>query len=196
MPAKVLYLHGFNSSPLSQKATEVRHFLERHHPQVELVVPDLGNDPAEALERALVEATGCGTALMGIIGSSMGGFFAAILSQRLGLPAVLINPAVYPHRLLKHYLGPQVNPYTGERYELLQEHVAVLEAMDPQSLQAPERIFVLVQTGDETLDYRQAVERFAGCRFWIQPGGDHSFQAFSQRLPAIFAFLQSAVHSV
>ena len=162
--------------------------LPRLNPEVELVVPELGFDPALALERARLALEGIAGRPAGIIGSSLGGFYAAALSQASGVRAALINPAVYPYRLLADYLGPQHNPYTGEDYLLTESHMAVLESMDAGQVAHPERLFLLLQTGDETLDYREALVRYPDSPAWIQPGGDHRFQHFEQVVPAILSF--------
>jgi hypothetical protein len=49
---------------------------------------------------------------------------------------------------------------------------------------------VMVQTGDEVLDYQQAVEKYQYCRLLVQEGGDHSFIDFDKSLPTIFEFFQ------
>lgn len=188
MTAAILYLHGFNSSPKSQKAAELADWLPRLNPDIELVVPELGFDPATAVEHAEAVLASVGTRIRGIIGSSLGGFYATVLSERSGVPAALINPAVHPYRLLRDYLGPQHNPYTGEHYELTEAHMAVLERLDPARIQHPERLLLLLQTGDETLDYREALSRYPDSPAWIQAGGDHRFQQFPRVIPAILGF--------
>jgi hypothetical protein len=52
----------------------------------------------------------------------------------------------------------------------------------------PDRYFLLVQTGDEVLDYRQAVGFYAGAWQFVQGGGDHAFTGFERQIPAILAF--------
>ena len=47
----------------------------------------------------------------------------------------------------------QQNLYTGERYELTAEHLRQLEALVVATVH-PERYLLLVETGDEVLDYR------------------------------------------
>lgn len=190
----IVYLHGFNSSPQSQKVRELRRWLPELNPDVDMVVPQLGFDPDVAFERACGAVDSVAGRCVGVVGSSLGGFYATALSQRYGLKAVLINPAVYPYRLLEDYLGPQHNPYTDERYNLTTCHMASLQALDPGAVAHPERLFLLLQTGDETLPYQQALARHPHSSAWVQPGGDHRFQRFDRVVPAMLAFFGLSCH--
>lgn len=189
---ELLYIHGFNSSAQSQKARETAAWLAQHHPALRLHAPTLPNDPEAAL--ILLEKTvkACDHP-PALIGSSMGGFLATVLSDRFGLPAVLINPAVHPHRLLRHYLGENTNPQTGVRYVLEERHMEILRAMEVTSIRHPGRLWVLLKEGDETLDYRLAVEWYAGCAMEVQAGGNHAYEDYAARLPEIYAFLQARI---
>lgn len=186
---RLIYLHGFKSSPQSQKVTELRAWLADRGEPVELVTPELGFAPRDAVARIEEAVAGAEGRHCGLMGSSLGGYYATVVGARHGLRSVLINPAVAPYRLLRGYLGIQENLYTGERFEVTEGHMEQLAAMDPGALAHPERFLVLLQTGDETLDYREAVARYAGAAQWIQPGGDHRFQDFPRALPAALAFL-------
>jgi hypothetical protein len=123
-----------------------------------------------------------------LVGSSLGGFYALYLAERCGAKAVLINPALGPHESLAPYLGPQRNPYTDESYELTAEHLAELEALQVARITRPERYLLLVQAGDDLLDYRVAVARLAGAWQFVQGGGDHAYQGFAAQIPAILRF--------
>jgi predicted esterase YcpF (UPF0227 family) len=52
----------------------------------------------------------------------------------------------------------------------------------------PSRYLLIVETGDEVLDYRQAVARYRGAEQVVVPGGDHSLRSFEQHLARILAF--------
>lgn len=188
MRPAILYLHGFNSSPKSQKANELAQWLPELNPDIELLVPELGFDPEVAYERACQALESVAGRPLGVIGSSLGGFYATALSQQFGVRAALINPAVQPYELLHDYLGPQRNPYTDERYTLTTDHMVALKRLEPAHIERPELLFLLVQAADETLDYREAVGYYRGSPTWIQPGGDHRFQRFDRVVPAILGF--------
>lgn len=182
----MLYLHGFNSSPQSQKARQFKAYFEANA-GTEVLVPALPHHPHEAIA-LLRELVGQRHPLL-IAGSSLGGFYATILAEESDCRAALINPAVAPQRHLgEAFLGRQRNLYTGEEYEFTRGHAEALEALTPARLQHPERFLVLLQTGDEVLDYRHAVAFYAGSRLVLQEGGSHAFEDFADVLPTIQAF--------
>jgi uncharacterized protein len=191
----LIYLHGFLSGPGTVKAQQLGSYLREHAIPVSLRIPALPEEPARAFaaaETALAQARAEGHTSIGLVGSSMGGFYATILAMREGLRAVLINPAVQPHRHIHQYLGEIVNPYSGRRFTLDHTDVDALAAMAPAALEFPERLWLLAQTGDEVLDYREAVAFYAGCKQTVEPGGDHRFQGFERYLPDLVKFLQCA----
>lgn len=193
MTSVLLYLHGFNSSPGSAKARQMAAWLTAHRPDIEVIIPAQPNTPAAAwaaIEQAIDAARGRhGSALrLGAVGSSLGGFMATRVSELYGCRAALINPAVRPHELLCDYLGPQCNPYTEERYELLPAHMDELRAL-AVPVTAPERLWILQQQEDEVLDYRKALDEYRFARLSLECGGDHAFVAFERYPAQIIRFL-------
>src|SRR5690606_25265061 len=103
--------------------------------------------------------------------------------------AVLVNPAVAPYRLIVDYIDQDLKNYhTDDYHRLNRDDVEALRALETEALQCPANYWLRVQTGDETLDYRIAVDKYRGCRQLIEPGGDHRFQNFQRWLPDILRF--------
>ncbi len=184
----ILYLHGFNSSPQSHKAQLMGKYLAERGLAGEYACPALPPSAEDALrevEQFRLDGNTC------FIGSSLGGFYATYLAEKHAARAVLINPAIEPHVGLRGYLGPQKNLYTGEPYELTEAHLRAWQKLYVPRI-TPQRYLLLVETGDEVLDYRQAVERYAGAAQLVVQGGDHSLQSFPRQLPRILEFCRAA----
>lgn len=193
----LIYLHGLNSSSQSTKAQQTIHYVHRNKLDIDLWVPDLPCHPEET--RKLLSdriSREYGIRPVYIIGSSLGGYLGTWLMQRLiflypeiTTRLVLINPAVQPYKLFQEYLGKQTNFYTGEEWELTMEHVETLRSLETFWLDKASDILLMVQEGDETLDYRRAVEKYADCQIIIQESGNHSFEHYDDMLPVVFDFL-------
>ncbi|RLJ68411.1 YqiA/YcfP family alpha/beta fold hydrolase [Sulfurisoma sediminicola] len=184
----ILYLHGFTSGPQSQKARLLgARAAERG---IEFVCPQLRHSPAAAIDAAeaiISKILGAG-GTVALVGSSLGGYYATYLAEKHGLRAVLVNPAVVAHISLEKFVGPQQNLYSGERFDFTREHIAELRALEVARLSRPENLWLLVEAGDEVLDYRQAVTRYAGARQTVLAGGDHSFTRWAEVLDQVIDF--------
>lgn len=148
-------------------------------------LPPLADEAIAALETSFIRRDTC------LVGSSLGGFYATYLAEKHGLRAVLINPAIDPHVGLRAYLGPQKNLHTGEPYELTEAHLRQWSKLYVPRITA-QRYLLIVETGDEVLDYRKAVERYAGAEQVVVEGGDHSLQSFPQHLARVLEFSRAA----
>jgi predicted esterase YcpF (UPF0227 family) len=188
--AALLYIHGFLSSPFSFKAQQTKQWLAVHHPDIEFHCPQLPPYPAQAqhLLESLVERLLPGSVYL--MGSSLGGFWATWLAEKYDLRAVLINPAVRPQEFMPAYLEVDLKSYhTDDSYRLSARHIDEIIAVDVPVMR-PHNYWLLVQTGDETLDYRQALEKYHASKQLIEEGGDHSFQGFERYLDDCIIFLK------
>ncbi len=183
----IVYLHGFNSSPASHKAQVMQQHMEGRGLAQLYACPALPDTPAEAI-RAIEQAIeGHDPRELTFIGSSLGGYYATYLAEKLGCHAVLINPAITPHIGLEAYLGTQKNLHTGEPYELTRAHLEGWRALAAERID-PERYLLLLETGDEVLDWRKAARKYEGARTVIRDGGDHSLRSFPEHIGRILAF--------
>jgi predicted esterase YcpF (UPF0227 family) len=128
---------------------------------------------------------------MAVVGSSLGGFYATVVAEHFGCPAVLLNPAVDPARDLAAYVGEQTAFHDpGERFLFRAEYVDELRALTPAAITRPERYFAVIAKGDEVLDWREMSSRYAGCRIRLLEGGDHALSDFDTHLDEVLTFLR------
>jgi len=185
----LLYLHGFNSSPQSKKAIQTQQWLQENAPQIKFCCPQLPPYASQVMDilRPLIENSLSQPVYL--VGSSMGGFFATCLAEQYDLRAVLINPAVSPGRGLHSWLGENRNYITGERWIFEPQHIDEYLDLDPPQIQRQENYKLLLQTGDQVLDYRKAQRRYQGCYMITEEHGDHSFINYQRHLQANHQFL-------
>jgi len=169
----IIYLHGLNSSGQSNKAKE----LDDLFPDIEVIAPDIPYDPVKAIPflEEFINARNDGDLML--IGSSLGGYYAQYLARKACCKLVLINPALNPVPLLLSQVGEQTNYYTGETYMLTEEMVRSLaqyDVINPGKDDIP--TLVLLDAGDELIDYHDAKERYDDIGdVKVFPGGSHRF---------------------
>ncbi len=189
----LVYVHGFLSSPQSVKALQTQQWLSEQAPHISFRCPYLSPYPLETQQQLRALMDELRDQPVGLIGSSLGGFWSTWLAEEYRdchLRAVLINPSVRPFELVDRVEGiPQHNFHTDDSYLMTREHAEQFLQAYRDPLQDLSRYYLMAQTDDETLDYRQAVERYRGCRQLVEQGGDHSFQGFETHLPEIVDFL-------
>lgn len=190
----LLYLHGFNSSPQSFKARQTAAWLAEHHPDVNFICPHQPPYPDRAVAAIRDACQGVAWSDTLVMGSSMGGFYATWVANTYGCKAVLINPAVTPWLGREYLLGEQTNYHTGEVCTFTQADIDAFQNYGVAAIRSPGRIRVLLQTGDEVLDYRLALDFYRDCKVTVEQGGDHGFQGFERFLPDIIEFWRTDLH--
>lgn len=187
----LLYLHGFRSSPQSFKAQRLAQWMRAHRPDVHWWCPQLPPSPAAAV-RLLEDGTAAWPReATAVVGSSLGGFYATVMAERLGCRAAVINPAVEPARDLARHIGEQTAFHDPTQHFFFRpEFVAELRALRPATLSRPQRYLAVIATGDEVLDWREMRDRYAACQLHVVHGSDHALSDFEQHLPALLNFLE------
>lgn len=202
----IFYLHGFTSGPQSVKARALGERMAARGLAADFVCPQLPASPAAAIALAeqLIEqhreqkreqhrkvgagdtpCSGGNHAKITLVGSSLGGFYATVLAEKFNLNAVLVNPAVINQLPMDDFIGTHRWLYTGEPFEFTAQHIAELRALELPRLSQPDRFWLMLEEGDETLDYQLAVAYYAGARQTVLPGGDHSFTRWNDYLDEI-----------
>jgi len=164
----ILYCHGFasNFDPGKPKIKA----LERIAP-VRGVTVNHARDPFEAFNAYLDALKGAEDPL--IVGTSLGGFFAAWVGSELNLPFVAINPAIRPSRSLRAYLGEGVTHF-GAPFLLTEAVVDVYRDLTFRT-DGPGR--VVLDMGDEVISSRETLNEVCDQVPTLTfPGGSHRFE--------------------
>ncbi len=184
----LLYLHGFNSSPDSTKAIIFQSFVKKTISE-SLLVPSLPISPKETI-LLLEEIIEENKKEISLIGSSLGGFYAAYLAEKYKLKSVLINPVVSSHlKNMKDLIGEHENYNTGEKYFFSKSNFKELFDYKIKRFSIPLNQLFLLQLGDEVLDQKETLKYYKGSLFLVEDEGSHKFDNFEKYLPLIYDFM-------
>ena len=187
---KLLYLHGFRSSPQSFKARLLAAWLQANRPDAGWWCPQLPPSPRAAWTLISQGIIDWPAHEMAVIGSSLGGFYATAVAELKGCRALLLNPAIDPARDLGQYIGDHTEYHRPEqRFEFRAEYVDELRALAVPAITRPERYAAIIAKGDELLDWREMTARYAGATIRLLEGGDHALSGFASHLPFVRGFL-------
>ena len=190
MLTHLLSLHGFRSSPQSFKAKRMAAWVAEHTPKLTWWCPQLPPSPAEAMRGVFAHTAGWPRGTTAVVGSSLGGWYATAVAERLGCRAALLNPAVDPARDLARHIGETTQWHSDETFFFRPEYVDELRDLAPGPLTRPSRFFAVIATGDEVLDWREMSERYRGAHLRIVEGSDHGLTDFDDHLPHVLRFLR------
>ena len=185
---KVVYLHGFRSSPASRKASQLRERFAALGRSSDYVCPQLPASPRAAAAQLRQHAVDTAPDELALIGSSLGGYYATWLAEKVGCRAVLLNPAISPARDLAGYLGRQPVYFSTDQIEFRPEYLDELRALDTPDITRAERYFLVAAAGDRLIDYRTMVAKYQGARQHIIEGSDHELSDFSRVIDEVLDF--------
>ena len=192
----IIYLHGFQSSALSIKGQQIKDYCQQQG-NLQVHLPDLNMPPAQTIAHvaAMIESLD----RVVLVGSSLGGFYATQLVAKYGVPAVLINPAMRPWQLFRDLFGSDQIPYVvNAEWTLDHTHLDQLEQMAVPFVQDADKILVLLQQGDEVLDYREAQRYYSNaahqCMLITEAHGNHAMENFADKIPMALQFLSDCIN--
>lgn len=105
--AKILYLHGIGSGPMSHTPRLLREAL----PEDTVIAPEIPIRPKEAWE-FLMDSYNMAEDIDLVVGTSLGGFYAMCLGW---LDKLLINPAMFADEDIRSSIGLGEQPFFNER---------------------------------------------------------------------------------
>jgi predicted esterase YcpF (UPF0227 family) len=197
----ILYLHGFRSSPDSFKARLLAQAMRERGLEKQWLCPQLPASPKRALElcnhliQQAMQQQGINPQHdLAVIGSSLGGYYAACLAQHWQCKAVLLNPAVYAARDLATQVGEHTHFHSDAPFVFLPEYVDELAEMAVGRPAHPGQYFLIAAKGDEVLDWQEMIDWFAGCRQRVLEGSDHGISDFQLYIDDVLDFALSPGH--
>lgn len=164
------------------------------YPGVTWHCPQLPPSPAAAMAEVMAHIVGwpdeAGFKGMAVVGSSLGGFYATWVAEKMRCKAVLLNPAVHPARDLAKYIGEQTSWHdSNDRFFFKPEFIDELRALDSGSLIKPENYLAIIAKGDEVLSWHEMLARYTHSEVKLIEGSDHALSDFDDHLPEILEFL-------
>lgn len=184
----IVYLHGFKSSPSSFKARYLADKMAALGLDAQYYCPQLPASPKDAIAMVLAHIGNRCAEDVAIIGSSLGGFYATWLAEKLGCRAVLLNPAVKAPANLASYVGVSTYYHSGAPFEFKPGYIDELLALQVDRITQPQRYYLLAATGDEVLDWRDMVAHYAGAVQTVIDGSDHGISDFAAYADDVLAF--------
>ncbi|WP_295420877.1 YqiA/YcfP family alpha/beta fold hydrolase [Sulfurovum sp.] len=183
----IIYIHGFGSHGYGGKASAFRdYFKNKGKP---FIAPSLSYVPELAMQ-TLEELIGSYHEEIKLIGSSLGGYYTLYLAQKYQLKAVLINPAIRPYITLKRALGDAPNFYDGSHFEWKETHLEMLKTYETGYLSKERNFMLMLQKGDDVLDYKEAIAKLPKAKQITEDGGSHSFDGIEHYFEKIEHFLE------
>ena len=194
---RLLYLHGFRSSPESAKAMTMHWHVLAHNAalpaahRIDWHCPQLPPSPAKAMHQIMRWVQKDTDTPLAVIGSSLGGYYAAIVAQATGARCVLLNPAVYPARDLKAYIGRVTNWHNEGGYAFTQQDVDELRALQSTAFTRPQRYMAIMSKGDEVLSWREMTARYPAGHLRLLPRSDYAISEFDNFAGGVLQFVLS-----
>jgi predicted esterase YcpF (UPF0227 family) len=181
----IVYIHGFGSSGEGMKAKLFREHMKASG--VRFIAPSLSYIPELAIKTLEELIESYENEKIYLIGSSLGGFYSIYLSNKYNLKATLINPSIYPYKTLPKVLGNAPSFFDESSFTWMQFHIDSLKKYEVD-VPKQENILLLVQKGDETLNYEEAVKRLPKSTMVVEEGGDHGFVGIERHFSRVKEF--------
>lgn len=178
--SKILYLHGFGSCGEGNKSKVLRAYFGEE----QILSPDLPYAPQDAV--AFIDRLIESEQIDLLVGSSLGGFYAAHFAEKYALNVILLNPSVTPWLTLSKYTGWQERFCDGEAFEFKEVYLKQLKSL--QCAPQKGRYLVLLQSEDEVLDHNVARSFYEKQKVIVEYGGNHRFENIDCYLSMIEVF--------
>ena len=194
----IIYLHGLDSNSNANKAIITARHADAFG--ITTIRPDLNCPPDEVLSKiqGLVDIHKNSV----LVGSSLGGYFANLVSDMTGTPAILLNPSIRPDVSFRRFLGETYGDETlkdetviyttSGGWQIRYQDLAWFEN-HRLKVNHPERLKVLLKMGDELLDSvaTKAFYEEAGAFVLAQDGGDHRMSDYDEMVAMVVDWVKA-----
>lgn len=190
MAKSVLYLHGFLSSTNARKAQILKKYINNYYKNIDVIVPSIPDKPMIAYDY-LYELIVSNNNLLGIVGSSLGGFWATIFASIFNLPTVIINPVVSKHLEINPIKGNFVNLDTGNKFSLNEQDMEFAKQLsnkiDIEKIMYKTKVYLA--DSDTVLDHQLTAKFYQNCSLQYLYHESHLINNFEILCPDILNFL-------
>ena len=214
----IIYIHGLDSDANSIKGSLLEEYCRQYDPDIKVLRPDLNKAPDRVFDQMLslidsVASKNSHDQNTVLVGSSLGGYFATLLSNHTGCPALLLNPSIQPHQTLQRFKHSTETEDDGAKDESTNDEASEVlyttlggwritnadlrwfACHQLSSLNYPKKVVALIKEGDELLNSSLSANfyREQGATVNMQKGGDHRFSDFKTQLPKVIEVIQQLV---
>lgn len=202
----LIYIHGLDSDANSTKGLLLDKYCQQHHLDISVHRPDLNQPPKVVFDKLLkLVAELDADSKVILVGSSLGGYFATLVSNETGCPALLINPSTQPHITLQRFEADKsadtlkiddhqekILHTTEGGWAITKSDLQWFKRHQLLTVENPSEVTVMLKKGDELLDANlsAAFYKHQGATVIAQDGGDHRFSDFAEHLPEVIEILK------
>ena len=202
----LIYIHGLDSDANSTKGLLLDKYCQQHHLDISVHRPDLNQPPKVVFDKLLkLVAELDADSKVILVGSSLGGYFATLVSNETGCPALLINPSTQPHITLQRFEADKsadtlkiddhqekILHTTEGGWAITKSDLQWFKRHQLLTVENPSEVTVMLKKGDELLDANlsAAFYKHQGATVIAQDGGDHRFSDFAEHLAEVIEILK------
>lgn len=197
----IIYLHGLDSNPDATKAIITAEYAKGLG--IDTLRPDLNFSPDDVVDKLLALIQENPNAVL--VGSSLGGYFATLLSDMTGTPAVLLNPSIRPDLSFQRFLKDNFDEQTLTDNAIIYTTTGGWHIRHGDltwfkkhrlTVKNPHKIKVLLKMGDELLDAYATQAFFESCGVDVvaQDGGDHRMSDYDEEVGCVVGWVQEMSH--
>lgn len=202
----LIYIHGLDSDANSTKGLLLDKYCQQHHLDISVHRPDLNQPPKVVFDKLLkLVAELDADSKVILVGSSLGGYFATLVSNETGCPALLINPSTQPHITLQRFEADKsadtlkiddhqekILHTTEGGWAITKSDLQWFKRHQLLTVENPSEVTVMLKKGDELLDANlsAAFYKHQGATVIAQEGGDHRFSDFAEHLAEVIEILK------